>query len=53
MTEPALNKPKHTFEYIHSCYTEDKRNESSNDAVFVKRNRVTFAEDGSEILTPE
>lgn len=53
MSEVALTKPKHTFEYIHSCYTEDKRVESRNDAVFIKRNRVTFAEDGSEILTPE
>lgn len=53
MSEPDLKKPTHTFEYIHSCYTEDKRANSMNDAVFIKRNRVTFAEDGSEILTPE
>ncbi len=53
MTEPVLEKPKHSFEYIHSCYTEDKRYESNNDAVFIKRNRVTFDKDGSEILTPE
>jgi len=53
MSDTELTKPSHTFEYIHSCYTEDKRPDSQNDAVFIKRNRVTFGEDGKEILTPE
>ena len=52
MSETDLIK-KDTFEYIHSCYSENKHPDSKDDAVFVKRNRITFTKDGQELAIPE
>lgn len=48
-----VNLKPDTFEYIHSCYTENKRPGSNDDAVFIKRNRIKFNPDGSEVQIPE
>lgn len=43
----------HIFEYIHSCYVEDKREGSMNDRVYVKANKIVTNPDGSQTVTPE
>ena len=52
MSNTILEKPKVTFEYIHSCYTEDNREGSMNDRVWVKANELTTHPDGTVTVKP-
>ena len=52
MSNTILEKPKVTFEYIHSCYTEDNREGSMNDRVWVKANELTTHPDGTVTAKP-
>ena len=52
MVNPELQSKK-IYEYVHSCYSIDKRQGSKDDAIFVKRNKVVIHPDGTEEITPE
>lgn len=53
MSEVITPEQQTVFEYVHSCYSIDKREGSNNDAIFCKRNRVIINKDGNETVIPE